>query len=197
MVFKGFTTKENTMNVTFIKSAFAGLVLSVSGFSNAGLITDFTDGYEVSNWTYTLRGGAIDVSRGPSTITMISSNNGSGFDSNTDFTIEALSSGLVSFSWSYTTVDAPFYDPFGWLLNGKFTKLSINIGGSQQAGTTSFLVNSGDIFGFRANTYDSRDGSAATTISTFSAPTSVPEPSTLVIFALGLIGLASRRFKKQ
>ena len=27
--------------------------------------------------------------------------------------------------------------------------------------------------------------------------TSVPEPSTLVIFALGIIGLASRRFKKQ
>ncbi|MFT5636071.1 MAG: hypothetical protein ACI89T_001528 [Cognaticolwellia sp.] len=28
-------------------------------------------------------------------------------------------------------------------------------------------------------------------------PTSVPEPSTLAIFALGMIGLASRRFKKQ
>jgi hypothetical protein len=27
--------------------------------------------------------------------------------------------------------------------------------------------------------------------------TSVPEPSTLAIFALGLIGLASRRFKKH
>jgi len=28
-------------------------------------------------------------------------------------------------------------------------------------------------------------------------PTSVPEPSTLAIFALGIVGLASRRFKKQ
>jgi len=27
--------------------------------------------------------------------------------------------------------------------------------------------------------------------------TNVPEPSTLAIFALGMIGLASRRFKKQ
>jgi hypothetical protein len=27
--------------------------------------------------------------------------------------------------------------------------------------------------------------------------TSVPEPTTLAIFALGMIGLASRRFKKQ
>ena len=27
--------------------------------------------------------------------------------------------------------------------------------------------------------------------------TQVPEPSTLAIFALGMIGLASRRFKKQ
>jgi hypothetical protein len=31
----------------------------------------------------------------------------------------------------------------------------------------------------------------------FNVVTSVPEPSTLVIFALGMIGLASRRFKKQ
>ena len=29
------------------------------------------------------------------------------------------------------------------------------------------------------------------------SPSTVPEPSTLAIFALGLIGLASRRFKKQ
>jgi hypothetical protein len=32
---------------------------------------------------------------------------------------------------------------------------------------------------------------------TFTGVTSVPEPSTLAIFALGMIGLASRRFKKQ
>jgi hypothetical protein len=32
---------------------------------------------------------------------------------------------------------------------------------------------------------------------TFSSATDVPEPSTLAIFALGIIGLASRRFKKQ
>jgi len=34
-------------------------------------------------------------------------------------------------------------------------------------------------------------------LSTVDIPTDVPEPSTLVIFALGMIGLASRRFKKQ
>jgi hypothetical protein len=28
-------------------------------------------------------------------------------------------------------------------------------------------------------------------------PPTVPEPSTLAIFALGIVGLASRRFKKQ
>jgi hypothetical protein len=31
----------------------------------------------------------------------------------------------------------------------------------------------------------------------YKSPTVVPEPSTLAIFALGMIGLASRRFKKQ
>ena len=43
-------------------------------------------------------------------------------------------------------------------------------------------------------------GWESATITTYSSaytPTSVPEPSTLAIFALGMIGLASRRFKKQ
>ena len=31
----------------------------------------------------------------------------------------------------------------------------------------------------------------------YNSSTEVPEPSTLAIFALGMIGLASRRFKKQ
>ena len=34
-------------------------------------------------------------------------------------------------------------------------------------------------------------------IDTTPAVNAVPEPSTLAIFALGMIGLASRRFKKQ
>ena len=34
-------------------------------------------------------------------------------------------------------------------------------------------------------------------IISYNSMTSVPEPSTLAIFALGMIGLASRRFKKQ
>ncbi|WP_297818509.1 PEP-CTERM sorting domain-containing protein [uncultured Paraglaciecola sp.] len=34
-------------------------------------------------------------------------------------------------------------------------------------------------------------------LASWSGPTSEPEPSTLAIFALGIIGLASRRFKKQ
>lgn len=38
-------------------------------------------------------------------------------------------------------------------------------------------------------------GSERTQIGT--SPTSVPEPTTLTIFALGLMGLASRRFKKK
>ncbi|ASP47562.1 PEP-CTERM sorting domain-containing protein [Cognaticolwellia beringensis] len=48
-------------------------------------------------------------------------------------------------------------------------------------------------------TFTALAGTSSTTFisSSFVDSTSVPEPSTLAIFALGMIGLASRRFKKQ
>jgi hypothetical protein len=49
-----------------------------------------------------------------------------------------------------------------------------------------------------AGSFDFTGNSASFQITTSSGTsTSVPEPSTLAIFALGMIGLASRRFKKQ
>jgi len=56
-------------------------------------------------------------------------------------------------------------------------------------------------YSFSSNTAQSmnvnRGNYGLVTRFTTSASTDVPEPSTLAIFALGLMGLASRRFKKQ
>lgn len=50
---------------------------------------------------------------------------------------------------------------------------------------------------FRANTWPDHTNTNAYFTAKITAVESVPEPSTLAIFALGMIGFASRRFRKQ
>lgn len=88
------------------------------------------------------------------------------------------------------------------------TGLSLNVGSyfigvsSQNNPGTSFYWQrsdnssfNGGIASFSSNLPTGSSGNHTLAISESSAQ--VPEPSTLAIFALGMIGLASRRFKKQ
>jgi hypothetical protein len=181
------------MSIKILKTIFLSCVLAFSTLANAGLITNFTGEYDVNNWTQNLNSGSIDLSLAASEISLISGN--SSFADFTDFTIVAVENGLVKFDWSYTTEDwGQQYDPFGVLFNGGYTQLT----GVASSGTHSWDVSTGDVFGFRARTTDGIFGSSTTTISNFSSTmTSVPEPSTLAIFALSMMGLAARRFKKK
>ena len=126
---------------------------------------------------------------------------GSGNDVNTDFTIAAPTAGTVSFDWNYSTLDgSPSFDPFGYLLNGAFTKLTDDSGATTQSGSAFFSVLSGDVFGFRQNTIDSGFGRASTTISNFNGPTaavpaSVPGP--LPILGVGAAFAYSRRLRRR
>jgi len=77
-------------------------------------------------------------------------------------------------------------------------------GGPQHGVWTEFTINytatgadAGKKIGIYLGSAYWDDISLTTTANTNSAPSSVPEPSTLAIFALGLMGVASRRFKKQ
>lgn len=193
-------TQQNTFKLERIKMkkiiSLCIFLLATATTANAGIITNFTDDYDVSNWSQSLDGGSIDLSGAPLSIIEISSNGGAGA-SNTDFTIAALTNGFVSFDWLYTTSDddGSSWDTFGWLLNGAYTQVTTNGLFADQSGNVSFYVDEGDVFGFRSHSVDSAFGSASTTVSNFSL-VEVPEPSSLAIIALALAGLSFSRKNK-
>ena len=143
-------------------------------------LTLFADYYAPANWNKSIGNGTINTSSAPNTVSLQSSNIGSGLPGNTDFTITAPSAGTVSFDWNFTTVDPPAsYDPFGYLKNGVFTFI-VNPDAGNQAGSASFSVLAGDVFGFRQRTTDDCCGSATTFITNFDGPVPVPAPLPLL-----------------
>lgn len=177
---------------TFAKLFMMAAVL-VAGHAQAA----FIDAYAVNKWTQTINGGSINTSGAPNSVVLTSSNNGGG-SKNQDFTITAAASGVVSFNWSYVTsdTDGSFYDPFGFLLNNTFTKLTTD-GLFSQSGSFILNVVAGDVFGFRANSFDSAFGAATTTITNFNGPSSVPVPSALWLVGAPLLSLLTRRKKAK
>ncbi|MEA5416984.1 hypothetical protein [Synechococcus sp. BA-132 BA5] len=196
-----------TLGASLSKKKFLGLMTAGLASATLGLaaspaqaLTQFAGDYAPGNWTQTIGGdGSIDTSGAPSSITLISSNDGSGAQ-DTDFTIAAPTAGTVSFDWNFSTADGAAYDPFGYLLNGAFTQLTNNDGAQTQSGSASFSVLSGDVFGFRQNSTDSIFGRASTTISNFNGPTapapaSVPGP--LPLLGAGAAFGWSRQLRKR
>ena len=191
----------------------AGLFGTTPAYSST---IDFTAAYDVSNWTAIVDGGSIRIAGAPFSVSLESANmfaGGSQFarPSKQDFLFTAFETATISFAWSYSTndMDGPYYDPFGWLLNGDFTSLTgtlhrgclfdVFLGGRNpecdQSGMVSFLVDPGDVFGFRAASLDSAEGPAITTVSNFSATTPVPEPSTFILLGSGCLFATWRRFR--
>lgn len=175
---------------TFAK-LFMMATLLTAGHAQAA----FIGAYNVANWTQSVNGGSINTSGAPNTVVLTSSNNGGG-NKNQDFTITAAANGVVSFNWSYVTSDSDgsYYDPFGFLLNNTFTKLTTD-GVFSQSGSFVLNVLAGDVFGFRANSFDSVFGASTTTISNFNGPSSVPVPGALWLVGAPLLSLLTKRKK--
>ncbi|WP_019025650.1 PEP-CTERM sorting domain-containing protein [Colwellia piezophila] len=228
---KGYT-KESQMNVKMLKAAFAGLVLSVSGFANAGLIT--ITGYDISNADISGNGGWSHVYDGNITL----NGNNATWGSLADYTNGSgtLNDGVLGtdhdntqlFSTNAGAEITLFLDGFytidslklfgnnenngipGGIENVLFTFGGLNdtlvstpdgkndefsFGGSLLSGiTTNFITLSNFPDGNCCNAYGI---SEINIMGERVDIDQIPEPSTLAIFALGIMGLASHRLKKQ
>lgn len=173
---------------TIAPIALAGATLGLAA-NPAQALTQFAGYYAPANWTQSIQGdGFINTGGAPASISLSGADDGTETNQNTDFTIAAPTAGTVSFDWAFSTDDdeGTEFDPFGYLLNGAFTQLTIDNFSLTQSGSVSFSVLAGDVFGFRQNSIDSIFGRASTTISNFngplpaSGPASVPGPLPLL-----------------
>jgi len=162
---------------TITPIALAGATLGLAA-NPAQALTQFAGDYAPANWTQSIQGdGFINTGGAPASISLYVADDSTSESQNTDFTIAAPLAGTVSFDWAFSTDDwLPEFDPFGYLLNGAFTQLTIDDSSLTQSGSVSFSVLAGDVFGFRQNSIDSGYGMASTTISNFDRP--LPAPGT-------------------
>lgn len=135
----------------------------------------FSGSYHAAHWELRNENanGTVDVSNEPFSIVLTGSDNHSNQTGITDYTIVAQESGVLSFNWWYSTPDAPFWDPFGVVINGKFIEL-VGSGGKRQFGKYSVQISKGDEFGFRIISRDNFIGPAKVIISNFSEPKEFP-----------------------
>lgn len=185
-----------------MKNIFILVLALFVSTANADVINAFTAEYKASDWTIIENGGEVTFKNGDTVLEQVSSNDGVTDNAFTDTVFDsAHTDGTISFDWLYSSIDAPKYDYFGWLLNDQFTLLSDISDDAEinQQGSEAFTVKQGDIFGFRTVSIDSMFGSATTVISNFKFTTSeVPEPSSMAFFALVciFIGLNRRKLAK-
>jgi hypothetical protein len=207
------------MNIKMLKAAFAGLVLSVSGFASAGLMefippNDLTGTVYTTNSNDAWAGGRGLVFEMLSNETIFSL--GLYHDlTNIDLFYEL--SQVTSLNGKVTTGQTVLRsgnaltttNGLGWidfgiseltLMAGNYYHLEFSFSG---AGNNNFFYNNRDVAfsnGNFANIEGTSSGDTSNTVMPalrFNEVTSVPEPTTLAIFALGMIGLASRRYKKK
>ena len=190
------------MNIKMLKAAVAGLVLSVSGFANAGLIiTQFDITSDYLQWTIS---GTLDnpVPAGTEQeldILWI------GETGNTGWINSTTTGSIVDNGSSRSILDT---NPYIWTGTGDGNNSFFRTGnGNWAVGdfvnvTATFAIvgafNPANIDVNNLNVFwGHASGDRLTSGNEVGSAASVPEPSTLAIFGLAIMGLAARRFKKQ
>lgn len=216
---------ENKMNCKFLKVFFAGLVLSVSSLANAGLIVEYdyspasgttlNASYTASNYV----ASGLTLNNAANTANAFGNHfYHNGWDatfnankyyeatiSNANlFTFDSLSFALENTSgtstyWLRSSLDGFAADlATGNFSGGLVTNFSSDLstlGGINAPVSFRWFIASTTTAGF-ANHECPGAGCNFVDVGQDLQFFAVPEPSTLAIFALGLMGLISRRFKK-
>jgi hypothetical protein len=134
----------------------------------------FSGDFALANWAMSI-GGDGSISANQDIVTLFGADNGDPVNNNidpadnsVDLTISSSLEYRATFQWEYSTVDfLPFFDSFGYLINGTFYQLTDDFGSTNQSGYVSLLLAAGDLFGFRQSSVDSTSGRATTIISDF------------------------------
>jgi len=213
------------MKFKFLSVSLTALVLTISGVANAGLISFneydnaqwFNDGLVIQNNGFDIKSTSLTGHQGAIASTTFCGpscpdngdyylfGHGSGFEFTT---IDGLGFSLLSFDGAeaHNGVESIFAQQI-WVsaitmdnvtINQYFNLDWINDGNGPSNDFQGFTL-SNDFVNLKSVRFNGVGG----TKNFFSIDNigynrvDVPEPSTLAIFALGMIGLASRRFKKQ
>jgi hypothetical protein len=166
---------------------------------------DFITPYSLTDFILanTNADGAVITPDGGASIILTGGNNGSGMPGSTTLVATSVSSGLVQFQFSYSSMDIPGQDIAGYLVGNVFTFLA-DTDGTSSTNPVSFSVGAGQSFGFEVKTVDNEFEPGILTVSNFSAPTgsssttSVPEPggAELILIAAIAIGLCQRILRR-
>ncbi len=163
-----------------------GLLLILTVPAHAG----FIGYYAPQNFTLfnTNADGFVTTLGGGSAVALTGGNTGSGLPGTTDLLIHAAASGVVSFEYFYMTFDDPEFDSASYWASGLVKPFQPLF--SANPVPLSFTVSAGDTVGFRVSTNDNTFGAGVLTISNFSAPQAVPEPTTGALIVLSAAGCA-------
>ncbi len=134
------------------------------------IVTDFTGFYAPEFWDiYTGGNGSVDITSSQIYIVGIDEDP-EAFDAITEATISVVSTGTVTFSWSFTTedMDGTGYD-LGYYINGTRYDLDDSSGDLTQVGVVTIEVTQGDLLGFGVDATDGCCGGGFLTITNFTS----------------------------
>ena len=195
------------MKFKLFKASFLGLLLTVSNYSNAGLISfefNSTDSKLTYEWTiessqpvFNINWGIYYLAEIITTLDGISTTQEGSFGALT-IGDDVLSSGPVG-----TRVSNGGFELFEHFPNGDIRGFFVAEGpvlfSSRIMGDSNFQGGSALFINGQFDLIKDNNPSLPDFVGTENGTlkVDVPEPTTLAIFALGLMGLATRRFKKQ
>jgi len=188
------------MKFKFLKITFSALIIALSGVANAGLITLDPDSLTTPGGSVTYTGLITPTTTFSDAIFTL--NIAGDFDNNDSS--ESVLISVEGFSLGRIFDNITGNDLFDFSNDdyiGSHNNM-VNMTGVAVIAQTDWMTIIAD--GMVSITFDFSSGvDCCTSPYAFTSgnitfdSVSVPEPSTLAIFALGMIGLASRRFKKQ